>query len=126
MNVRDEAAWELHLFLRSLGISYAIIGGAAVQIWGEPRLTQDVDLTASIPLDEPAGSFIQQVFDRFPARLENALEFARQNRVILIRASNGCPVDISMGLPGRIRSWSERWKWNWSRARRSCSVQQRT
>lgn len=100
MNVREEAAWELHLFLRRLGIDYAIIGGAAVQIWGEPRLTQDVDLTASTPLDEPAGSFIQQVLDRFPARLEDALEFARQNRVILIRASNGCPVDISMGLPG--------------------------
>ena len=100
MNPREEAAWELHLFFNQLGISYAIIGGAAVQFWGQPRLTIDVDLTVVAPLDQPSSVFIQQVLNRFPARLENALEFARRSRVILITASNGCPVDISMGLPG--------------------------
>lgn len=99
MNPREHAAAELHLFFQQLGVSYAIIGGVAVQIWGEPRLTQDVDLTVAAPLDEPAV-FIQQVLDRFPARLEGALEFARRNRVILITATNGCPVDVSLGLPG--------------------------
>lgn len=100
MNLREEAAWELHQFFGELGISYAIIGGVAVQTWGQPRLTRDVDLTAAVPLDQPMRIFIQQVLDRFPARIEDALEFARRSRVILIQTSNGCPADISMGLPG--------------------------
>jgi hypothetical protein len=32
--------------------------------------------------------------------MENALSFARQNRVVLVRATNGCNVDISLALPG--------------------------
>lgn len=100
MNPREEAAWELHQFFGELGIRYAIIGGVAVQTWGQPRLTRDVDLTAAVPLDQPMHIFIQQVLDRFPARIEDALEFARRSRVILIQTSNGCPADISMGLPG--------------------------
>ncbi|MDW8319219.1 MAG: nucleotidyl transferase AbiEii/AbiGii toxin family protein [Anaerolineae bacterium] len=100
MNQQEAAAWELHQFLRSLGLPYAVIGGMAVQWWGEPRATRDVDLTVIAPPDQPTSVFIQQVLDRFPARIENALEFARRSRVILIAASNGCPVDISLGLPG--------------------------
>ena len=100
MNEQEAAAWEIHQFFRTLGLPYAVIGGMAVQWWGEPRTTQDVDLTIVAPLDQPSSVIIQQVLDRFPARIENALEFARRSRVILITASNGCPVDISMGLPG--------------------------
>ena len=98
MNEQEAAAWEIHQFFRTLGLPYAVIGGMAVQWWGEPRTTQDVDLTIVAPLDQPSSVIIQQVLDRFPARIENALEFARRSRVILITASNGCPVDISMGL----------------------------
>lgn len=100
MNPREEAAWELHRFFRELGLNYAIIGGAAVQFWGQPRLTIDVDLTVAVPLDQPSSVFIQLVLDRFPARIDNALEFAQRNRIILIKTTNGCPADISMGLPG--------------------------
>ena len=67
---------------------------------GQPRLTIDVDLRAAVPIDQPSSIFIRQVLDHFLARIENALEFAWRSRVILITASNGCPVDISMGLPG--------------------------
>jgi len=99
MNEREAAAWEVHNFLQSLNVPYAIIGGMAVQFWGEPRMTQDVDLTVAAPLDDP-GTFIRQIVERFEARLDDAVDFARRNRVILVRTSNGCPVDISMGLPG--------------------------
>ncbi len=63
-------------------------------------MTKDVDLTVVAPLDQPSSVLVQQMLDRFPARTENAPEFARRSRVILITASNGCPVDISLGLPG--------------------------
>jgi hypothetical protein len=93
MHEQETAAWELHEFFRSLGLPYAVIGGLAVQWWGEPRVTRDVDLTAATPLDQPSSVFVQQVLDRFPARIDNALEFTRRSRVILITASNGCPAD---------------------------------
>ena len=100
MNEQEAAVWEIHRFFQYFGLPYAVIGGMAVQWWGEPRVTKDVDLTAVAPLDQPSSALVQQVLDRFPARIENALEFARRSRVILITASNGCPADISLGLPG--------------------------
>ncbi len=100
MNAQETAARELHEFFQSLGLPYVVIGGLAVQLWGEPRVTKDVDLTVAVPTDRPSGVFVQQVLDRFSPRIENALEFAQRSRVILIEASNGCPVDISLGLPG--------------------------
>lgn len=100
MNTQEAAAWELHQFFQALRLPYAVIGGMAVQWWGEPRATRDVDLTVMTPLDRPSTAFIRQILKRFPGRIENAEEFARRNRVILITASNGCPADISMGLPG--------------------------
>jgi hypothetical protein len=68
MNEQEAAAWEVHQFVQSLGLPYAVIGGMAVQWWGEPRMTKDVDLTVVAPLDQPSSVFIQQVLDRFPAR----------------------------------------------------------
>lgn len=99
MNQQEAAAWEAHSFLTKAGTPYAIIGGLAVQWWGEPRLTKDVDLTVAAPLDDPER-FIVQVTTAFAPRIADAVTFARRNRVILIMASNGCPVDISLGLPG--------------------------
>lgn len=99
MNERDRAAWEMHDFFTRLGVPYAVIGGMAVQHWGEPRFTQDVDLTIAAPLEEP-GTLVRSIVARFPSRIEDPIDFARRNRVILIRASNGCSVDISLALPG--------------------------
>ena len=99
MNQQEAAAWELHRFLTELGVPYVIIGGMAVQRWGEARFTQDVDVTIVPPLDESV-EIIQKIVDRFPARISDAVAFAQRNRVILVWASNGCPVDISLGLPG--------------------------
>jgi len=99
VNSQEEAAWELHLFLGDLGAPYAIIGGVAVQHWGEPRFTQDVDLTVVAP-PEGSAELTQHILECFPSRIADAAAFARRNRVILVRASNGCPVDISLGVPG--------------------------
>lgn len=107
MSQRDAAAWEVHQFLQSIAIPYVIIGGMAVQFWGEPRFTQDVDLTVAAPLDDPV-TFIEQVVAKFPPRIEDAVAFARRNRVILVRSSNGTPIDISLGLPGYEEEVMER------------------
>ena len=99
MNNYDQAIWEAHALLSNLGISYAVVGGDAVQNWGEPRLTQDINLIVQSPLEDLAG-FVRRIIQQFTPRLDDALEFALQNRVILVSVSNGCPLDISLGLPG--------------------------
>lgn len=82
-----------------LGVKYAIIGGMAVQYWGEPRFTQDIDLTVSAPLDDLEG-FIQRILDHFAPRIDDALDFAKENRVVLVKSANDYPLDIALGLPG--------------------------
>lgn len=46
------AASEIGHFLEERGIPYLIIGGLALQYWGEPRLTRDVDLTILVDPDQ--------------------------------------------------------------------------
>ena len=94
-----ESAWELHQFLVRSGVRYAIIDGVAVQHWGEPRLTVDLDVTVSVPLDQPEA-FVRAIMERFTPRHPDPTTFARQTRVVPVQASNGCPMDISPAVPG--------------------------
>jgi hypothetical protein len=43
------------------------------------------------------GDFVRPLLDHFAGRLPDAADFALRNRVLLIRASNGKDVDISLG-----------------------------
>ena len=45
MNPIFAAAHELQEFCTGAGWRFCFIGGIAVQRWGEPRFTQDADLT---------------------------------------------------------------------------------
>jgi hypothetical protein len=108
MNPRLQAAWEIHKFLTKHKIPYAIIGGTALPRWGEPRFTKDVDLTVVTSLEEGVAPFVRLVLTRFESREPDALAFARQNRVLKLRASNQCDIDISLGLPGYEMEMLER------------------
>ncbi len=100
MNPRFEAAWELHQFFAENQIPYAMIGGSALPRWGEPRFTTDVDLVVLPALGEGVAPFVRLLLSRFAARRDDAIEFARKKRVVLIKATNQCDVDISIGIPG--------------------------
>ena len=99
MIVQYEAAWAVHQALQVSGFSYATIGGVALQHWGEPRFTKDLDLTVLVdPGDEPRlGGLLTRLFQ---PRIPDAVEFSLQSRVLLIRVNDLCDVDISFGLPG--------------------------
>jgi hypothetical protein len=96
---QEQAAWELHGFLAELGISYAIIGGLSVGQWGEPRFTLDVDVTVMLPPEDPVP-LLQELAAHFSSRIPDAVAFARRHRILLVRASNGIALNISLGLPG--------------------------
>jgi hypothetical protein len=89
------AAAEACRALDSLGYRSCLIGGLAVQRWGQPRATQDVDLTVLTPFGSEADT-VDRVLERLAPRTPDARGFALDRRVLLCRASNGVPVDISL------------------------------
>jgi predicted nucleotidyltransferase len=93
-----DAAWEVAEFLSQHHISYVVIGGLAVQIWGEPRLTVDADLTIAASLTDGVAPVVRLITQRFRSRKQEPVEFARRNRVILVTTDDDIPVDISLAL----------------------------
>lgn len=91
-----EAAREIQEFCESRRWRFCFIGGIAVQHWGEARVTRDADLTIFTGIgDEPRH--IDDLLGRFEARVPEPRDFALKHRVVLLRASNGVPLDISLG-----------------------------
>lgn len=94
-----QAAIEVARFLEERGMRYFVIGGLALQQWGEPRLTRDVDITV---LAQPGDlePFVDAVLNRFSPRIPDARAFALQHRAVLVQSKDGVPVDLSLGIPG--------------------------
>lgn len=81
------------------GWQFCFIGGFAVIRWGEPRMTQDVDVSLLTGFGEER-EYIRQLLAAFSARIPNAETFALRHRVALLASSKGTPIDISLaGLP---------------------------
>jgi hypothetical protein len=96
MNALFEAANEVCEFMRARRWEFCIIGGLAVQRWGEPRTTLDADMTLLAGWGEEEG-YVTAILDRFESRISDGHAFAVSRRVLLIRASNGKDVDIALG-----------------------------
>jgi hypothetical protein len=90
------AAAEIEVVCREAGFSFCFIGGLAVQRWGEPRMTADVDLTLLTGFGNEAP-FVDRLLLSFRGRLDDAREFALANRTLLLYATNGTPLDVSLG-----------------------------
>jgi hypothetical protein len=99
VNGQFEAAWQLHRFLTERRIPYVIIGGIAVQRWGEPRLTIDVDLAILLP---PGAEerWLREIAAAFPPRLKDAVAFALEHRVLPVEVPGAGPADLTLVLPG--------------------------
>jgi len=67
-----------------------------VQRWGQPRVTLDIDLTLLTGFGNE-DEYIDVLLASFPARLDNAREFARQRRVLLLKTPGGLGIDVSLG-----------------------------
>jgi hypothetical protein len=98
------AAADVQGFCAARGWKSAVIGGVAVQRWGEPRQTRDVDVTILTGLGREEA-FIDPLLAHYRPRLERARQFAIEHRVVLVETSRGVPVDISLaGLPYEARA----------------------
>jgi len=94
-----QAAAELQQVCDSHGWRYCFIGGLALQRWGEPRMTNDADLTLLTGFGGEEA-FVDELLRHFPGRLAEAREFALRHRVLLLRSSSGVGLDVALaGLP---------------------------
>lgn len=81
--------------IEGLDLAYAIIGGVALQAWGEPRLTRDVDLSVLVGFDE-VPAIVERLLERIPPRVDWAIEHALRFRVFLGQTRSGIGIDIGM------------------------------
>ena len=87
---------EIQSFCQRRRWRFCFIGGIALQRWGEPRLTGDVDLTVLTGFGDEAG-YVEELCHAFAGRVPDAAEFALRSRVLLLQSERGIPIDISLG-----------------------------
>jgi hypothetical protein len=98
MNPQIEAALAVHeFFFERLKLKYAVIGGIALQFWGEPRFTHDLDITVQDRLE--LADLVRETTEAFGSRLPDPYAFARETRLLLVRVAQ-VDVDIAVALKG--------------------------
>jgi len=88
-------ALRLQQFIESRQWRFCFIGGLAVQHWGEPRLTRDIDLSVLTGFGSEA-QYIDSLLTAYAPRMEGAREFALKRRVLLLRSEAGIGIDVSL------------------------------
>jgi hypothetical protein len=91
-----QAATEVETFCRQRAWAFCFIGGIAVQRWGTPRFTQDVDLTLLTGFGSEA-QFVDEVLRHFAGRVKDTRRFALEHRVLLVQTPAGVHVDVALG-----------------------------
>ena len=89
-------AAELDTHLSQLNWGYCFIGGIALQRWGQPRLTNDIDITILAGFGDEA-LYIDELLNLYKARIPDARQFALNNRVLLLISKDGIPIDVALG-----------------------------
>lgn len=91
------------------GIPWYLFGAQAAVLYGVPRLTADVDVTANVALDQVEG--LARLLDEagFAPRVRDVVAFVRRTRVLpLTHRPTGIPVDLVLAGPGLEEEFLER------------------
>jgi hypothetical protein len=75
---------------------FCFIGGLALMRWGEPRFTQDIDLTLLTGFKRE-DEYVTELLKEFSPRVKDVESFASKNRVVLLRSAEGIGIDIALG-----------------------------
>ena len=98
------AAADFQRILQGHRWRFCFIGGVAIQRWGNPRFTQDMDITLLTGFGGEE-KFIDVLLAELAPRRADAREFALSRRVLLARTRDGVEVDIALGaLPFEERT----------------------
>jgi hypothetical protein len=96
MNELCRVALDVQRECERRGWRFCFIGGLAVQHWGEPRFTRDVDLTLLTGFGSEE-TYIDPLLKVFEPRIEDCRAFALQNRVLLLKSREGIGIDVALG-----------------------------
>ena len=81
-------------FMKQEGISVMAIGGIAVAVWGEPRLTRDIDMKVLVSR-ENRGSLLT-LLRAFTPLQEDSDESFRRLGLAFFRDANGVRIDVML------------------------------
>ncbi len=95
MNDLYQAAARIQEALRAEGWNFCFIGGLAVQHWGEPRFTRDIDASLLTGLGGE-NAYIKRLEKWLPSREPDPVAFAMETRIYLGLFQGRVPVDISL------------------------------
>jgi hypothetical protein len=87
--------------MRSWGDRWYVFGAQAVMLWGQPRMSADVDVTAQLSLEDIPEFVAAMQEGGFALRVENFEEFASRTRVLpFLHRSTEFPLDVVLAGPG--------------------------
>ena len=91
-----KSAIELQRHLESCDYRFCFIGGVAFQRWGEPRVTDDLDVTllTTFGKEKPV---IESLLKRYQTRTSDPVSFAIQFRILLLQDVLNTPIDLALG-----------------------------
>ena len=119
------SAVELHADLDRLAYPHCFIGGVSLQRWGQPRMTEDLDLTVIVPFGQER-QVAQRLLERYTSRHPSPLQFVLEARILLLEDSAGHQIDLSIGgLPfeQRMIDHATDWKVPGDGEIRTCSAE---
>jgi hypothetical protein len=98
-------------FLESIEFKAVFIGGIVFQRSGEPRVTGYVNamILVEFGTDSTAAT---KVLKRYQSRIDDAISFAIQARIVLLQDLRGNKIDLSLaGMPYEERLWTRSSSW---------------
>lgn len=89
------AAASFQQFCIANRLPFCFVGGLAVQARGESRVTLDVDAAVYTGFERDE-SVVTLLLEQFPARRQDAAEFALVSRVLLLKSSQEIDIDVAL------------------------------
>lgn len=90
-------ARDLQRFFDDRQWRFCFIGALAVNRWGEPRFTRDVDVTLFCGFGREQEYAEGLLAAGYQERIPDAVAFGLKSRVLLFQAPDGYPVDVALG-----------------------------
>jgi len=88
-----ESLVSLQALLNRAGISSAVIGGVAVGVWGEPRVTRDVDVKVLLGRDN-ARRLLEILKSTYTALQSDPLQALTRNGILFVKDQLGTRLDL--------------------------------
>jgi hypothetical protein len=79
--------------LRDAGIPSIVIGGVAVAVWGEPRVTRDVDLKVLLERDD-VDRLLAALASDYTSLLPDPRQALRQQAMLFVQDTLGTRLDV--------------------------------